>query len=256
MKRAANEAIVRPRLMNQRASTRRSATLAASTSSPTMSARRTGLRPASLRRSRRPIAIEKTNTPTRPVSIAGKTGRNTSLVLTCSADAARAVGPPHGRMFIVPAASAVVQVSVSGSMRNRVYNGSIAGTVIMNVLAPAPSRCAMVAMAAVPTVILTGSALTTRTRRTNNRVEQPRVVHHAEVQHCKRKQARDRHDAPNAVQREGADLPAEPAGEASSDRHERERHQHRGHAEQDQNEENNDRPDTQPGQHADACNSD
>src|SRR4029078_2686298 len=104
-----------------------------------------------------PIANDKTNTPKRPVSIAGKTGRNTSFVLTCSADAARTVGPPHGRVFIVPAARAGVQVSVSGSLRSREYNGSIAGTVIMNVLAPAPSRCATVAIAAVPTVILTGS---------------------------------------------------------------------------------------------------
>ena len=38
------------------------------------------------------------------------------------------------------AASAVVHVSVSGSIRSLVYSGSIAGTVIMNVLAPAPSR--------------------------------------------------------------------------------------------------------------------
>ena len=39
--------------------------------------------------------------------------------LTCSAAAARFVGPPHGSMFIVPAASAVVHVSVSGLIPRR-----------------------------------------------------------------------------------------------------------------------------------------
>jgi len=36
------------------------------------------------------------------------------------AEAARAVGPPHGSMFIVPAANAVVQVRTSGSIFSRV----------------------------------------------------------------------------------------------------------------------------------------
>ena len=65
-------------------------------------------------------------------------------------------------MFIVPAASAVVHVSERGLMPARWYSGSIAGIVTMNVLAPAPSRCATAATAAVPTAILTGSRCTTR----------------------------------------------------------------------------------------------
>ena len=46
-------------------------------------------------------------------------GTKRSLVLVCSAAAARVVGPAHGSMFVVPAASAVVQVSVNGLMPNR-----------------------------------------------------------------------------------------------------------------------------------------
>ena len=54
-----------------------------------------------------------------PTSIAGMTGTKSVVALTCSAVAARVVGPPHGSMFIVPAASAVMQVSVSGLIAAR-----------------------------------------------------------------------------------------------------------------------------------------
>ena len=47
------------------------------------------------------------------------TGTNSSPALTCSAVAARVVGPPHGSMFIVPAASAVMQVRLSGLIAAR-----------------------------------------------------------------------------------------------------------------------------------------
>ena len=70
-------------------------------------------------RSRRPMRSANTNTPTSPTSIAGMTGTNSSPALTCSAVAARVVGPPHGSMFIVPAASAVMQVRLSGLIAAR-----------------------------------------------------------------------------------------------------------------------------------------
>ena len=98
-----------------------------------------------------------------PASSAGIAGTNKSAVLSCSAAAARDVGPPHGNMFIVPAASATIEVNASGRIPTWRYSGSMAGTVTMNVLAPAPSRCAMVAMAAVPSAIRMGLRPTTRT---------------------------------------------------------------------------------------------
>jgi hypothetical protein len=61
----------------------------------------------------------KTKTPTIPTSIAGTTGRNSSPALTCKAVTARVVGPPHGSMFIVPAARAVMQVRLSGLIAAR-----------------------------------------------------------------------------------------------------------------------------------------
>jgi hypothetical protein len=90
------------------------------------------------------------------------TGTNRSLMPIWSAAAARVVGPPQGNMFIVTAASAVTDARASGLMPAALYSGSMAGIVTMNVLAPAPSRWARAAMAAVPRLMRTGSRWTTR----------------------------------------------------------------------------------------------
>ena len=59
------------------------------------------------------------NTAATPAIVGTMSGRKSSETDTSRAAAARLVGPPHGRMFIVPAASAIVDVSASGSMRRR-----------------------------------------------------------------------------------------------------------------------------------------
>ncbi len=65
------------------------------------------------------------------ITIAGTSGTNTSAGSTCSAVAARAVGPPHGVRFITPLASMVTQVMRSAFMPSRWYSGSMAEAVIM-----------------------------------------------------------------------------------------------------------------------------
>ncbi len=64
-------------------------------------------------------------------SMAGTSGTNTSPGSTCSAVAARAVGPPHGVRFITPLARMVTQVRLSAFMPRRWYSGNMAETVIM-----------------------------------------------------------------------------------------------------------------------------
>lgn len=77
-----------------------------------------------------------------------------------SAVAARMVGPPQGRIFMVPAERATMVASVVRRMPSASYRGSSAGTQIRKVTAPEPSRWTMAARMAVPMPILTGSVPT------------------------------------------------------------------------------------------------
>ncbi len=70
-------------------------------------------------RARAPITAASTNTITMPATVGTTSGVNSSPTPTCSAVAARVAGPPQGRMFIVPAAMAVVHVRISGSIPSR-----------------------------------------------------------------------------------------------------------------------------------------
>ena len=54
-----------------------------------------------------------------PDSGAGIIGTNTSVGETSSAAAARAVGPPHGTMFMVPLARPATQVRTTGLRPSR-----------------------------------------------------------------------------------------------------------------------------------------
>ena len=66
-----------------------------------------------------------------PASMAGIIGTKMSEGSTCSALAARAVGPPHGVMFITPPARIISPAMMRGLMPMRLYSGSIAATQIM-----------------------------------------------------------------------------------------------------------------------------
>ena len=70
-------------------------------------------------RSETPMAQAKAKTATRPAPSAGSIGTKTSEASTCSAAAARAVGPPHGTMFSVPLVRPATQVSTTGLMPRR-----------------------------------------------------------------------------------------------------------------------------------------
>lgn len=95
-----------------------------------------------------------------PAINAGMIGLNSWAVLTSSAAAARAVGPPQGVRFMVPAPSATMPASTIRLMPNLLYSGNNAGMVIKKVDAPEPSKWAIIAMTTVPMVIFTGSPLT------------------------------------------------------------------------------------------------
>ena len=60
-----------------------------------------------------------TKTTTRPAMSEGIIGTKTSLTSSFSAVAARAVGPPHGRMFMVPLARPATQVRTTGLILRR-----------------------------------------------------------------------------------------------------------------------------------------
>ena len=79
-----------------------------------------------------------------------------------SAVAARAVGPPQGRVFITPLAMAATPVITTRLILRRLYSGYIAETVIMKVVEPSPSSETIAASTAVPTTIRIGSALQNR----------------------------------------------------------------------------------------------
>ncbi len=109
-------------------------------------------------------------------AIAGTSGTNTSAGSTCSAVAARAVGPPHGVRFITPPARMVTQVRFNAFMPMRRYSGSIADTVIMYVVEPSPSSEIRNANAAVPTTIFIGSPLTRRRMRRTSGSNSPASI--------------------------------------------------------------------------------
>ena len=79
----------------------------------------------------------------------------------------------------------------------------MAGTVTMKVLAPAPSRCATDATAAVPSAMRTGSVPTSLTSAPDDRIEQAGIVHDAEVDHREGEQRGHRGHAPDPVHRDG-----------------------------------------------------
>ena len=68
---------------------------------------------------------------TTPAAIAGIIGTKMSDGSTCSALAARAVGPPQGVMFITPPARMIRPAMIRGLMPRRLYSGSMAATQIM-----------------------------------------------------------------------------------------------------------------------------
>src|SRR5699024_3028379 len=73
------------------------------------------------------------------------------------AAAARTVGPPQGKIFMVPLIRPATTVSTTGLMPMRKYSGNIAEVVIINVVEPSPSRETTPASSAVPSTILAGS---------------------------------------------------------------------------------------------------
>ena len=115
--------------------------------------------------SARPRNTAITSTHTRPASTAGSTGMKKATASVCwpsgvRAVAARMVGPPQGRMFMVPADRATMVARVVRFMPKASYKGSRAGTQIRKVTAPEPSRWTMAARMAVPMAILIGSVPT------------------------------------------------------------------------------------------------
>ncbi|MNI64447.1 hypothetical protein D3C73_1198910 [compost metagenome] len=66
-----------------------------------------------------------------PKTMAGIIGTKMSEGSTCRALAARAVGPPHGVMFITPPASMIRPAMIRGLMPRRLYRGSMAAQQIM-----------------------------------------------------------------------------------------------------------------------------
>ena len=108
-------------------------------------------------RSCRPSSQAKTRTTMRPTMSEGTMGTKTSLTSSLSAVAARAVGPPHGRMFMVPLARPATQVRTTGLILSRRYTGSIAAVVRMKVVEPSPSKETAAARTAVPRTTLAGS---------------------------------------------------------------------------------------------------
>ena len=65
-------------------------------------------------RSLNPKRYDAYNTQQTPTTSAGIMGTNTVPTSMASALAARAVGPPHGSMFMTPPANMVTQASTSG----------------------------------------------------------------------------------------------------------------------------------------------
>ena len=96
-------------------------------------------------------------TTARPTTSEGIIGTNTSFTSSFSAVAARAVGPPQGRMFMVPLARPATQVRTTGLNFSRRYTGSIAAVVRMKVVEPSPSSETAAARTAVPSTTLAGS---------------------------------------------------------------------------------------------------
>ncbi len=68
---------------------------------------------------------------TTPNNIAGIMGTKISEGSTCKALAARAVGPPHGVMFMTPPARMMSPAMIRGLMPRRLYMGSMAAQQIM-----------------------------------------------------------------------------------------------------------------------------
>ena len=66
-----------------------------------------------------------------PNAMAGIIGTKMSEGSTCKALAARAVGPPHGVMFMTPPARMIKPAMILGLMPMRWYSGSMAATQIM-----------------------------------------------------------------------------------------------------------------------------
>ena len=82
-----------------------------------------------------------------------------------SALAARAVGPPHGRMFITPPACMMTLASINRLSPSRRYSGSSADVTMRYVVDPSPLSEMSSVRTDVPTRILTGSPCTSRTTR-------------------------------------------------------------------------------------------
>ena len=82
---------------------------------------------------------------------------NSSLTTsTFRAVAARMVGPPQGRMFMVPADMATMVARVVRFMPTASYRGTSGGTQIRKVTAPEPSRWTIMARMEVPMAIRMG----------------------------------------------------------------------------------------------------
>ena len=114
------------------------------------------------RRSLKPSCTAKASTTMQPTTRAGIIGTKTSDGEMPSAAAARAVGPPHGTMFIAPFARPATTVSTTGLTLSFRYSGSSADVTMMNVVDPSPSSDTTMARTAVPTTRRMGSLRTTR----------------------------------------------------------------------------------------------
>ena len=108
--------------------------------------------------SRAPSRAEMTMSTARPTSTAGSTGRKkaTGFSPKPRAVAARRVGPPQGRMFMVPADMATMVARVVRFMPTASYRGTRGGTQIRKVTAPEPSRWTIMARMEVPMAMRMG----------------------------------------------------------------------------------------------------
>ena len=108
--------------------------------------------------------------------IAGRTGMKTWSTPALRTLMTRAVGPPHGSIFITPAASATIAGRTSGLIPSRRCTGSSAVMEMRNVVAPSPSNATSIVRAAVTRQRRTGSPWTKPSRRSISGVNSPASI--------------------------------------------------------------------------------
>ena len=116
-------------------------------------------------RSRLPNRYDTKITHAAPAIIAGIIGTKISPASIPSAPAARAVGPPHGRMFMTPPACMITLASISRLSPSRWYSGRSADVTMRYVVEPSPSSEMRSVSTDVPTRMRSGSPCTSCTTR-------------------------------------------------------------------------------------------